>query len=327
MSAAGIDISYLTDAPAEMVPRLRALAGAGWSSFWTTESAASDAVTPLAVAATAVPGCGVGTCVVSAYTRGPALLAMTAASLAAVTSGPCYLGLGASSPNVVTRWNGITYADPLGRVRDTVRFLRRALAGEQVTEEFDTFSVVGFRLGISVPRPPRLLVAALRPRMLRLAGGEADGAVLTLARVRDIPRLAELVGPDREIAAKILLCPGASREMIDGPARRLLTNYLNVSTYRAYMRWLGRAAELEPMWSAWDAGDRSRALRLVPPLVIDDYIITGSEAECQARVEEFIAAGVTIAIIKYLPFGIDMAAATAAGPPVSPARTGSPPCA
>jgi probable F420-dependent oxidoreductase len=320
VSAVGIDISPLSDAAADMVPRLRALGQAGWPSFWTTESDASDAITPLAVAATAVPGCGIGTCVVSVFTRGPALLAMTAATLAAATTGPCYFGMGASSPNIVTRWNGLEYTDPLGRVRDTVRFLRRALAGERVAQDFGTFSVDGFRLARPVQRPPRLLVAALRPGMLRLAGREADGAVLTLTRAADLPRLVEQVGSDREIAAKILVCPGADRETFEGPARRLLTNYLNVAAYRSYMQWLGHGDQLEPMWSAWDAGDRAAAVRLLPGSVIDDYIITGTAAECWTRIDAFVAAGVTIPIIKYLPFGVDVDAEIAVGPPAAVLR-------
>ncbi|HMS60353.1 MAG TPA: LLM class flavin-dependent oxidoreductase, partial [Tepidiformaceae bacterium] len=80
------------------------------------------------------------------------------------------LGIGASSPTIVTSWNAVPFEKPYARVRDTIRFLRAALAGEKVTAEYETFSVQGFRLDVAVPEMPPILVGALRPQMLRLAG-------------------------------------------------------------------------------------------------------------------------------------------------------------
>ena len=90
--------------------------------------------------------------------------------MAAAAPGRFVLGIGTSSDVIVENWNGIAFADPYARVRDTVRFLRAALAGEKVTEEYETFSIRGFRLGVEVAEPVPIVIAALREGMLRLAG-------------------------------------------------------------------------------------------------------------------------------------------------------------
>ena len=141
-----------------------------------------------------------------AYTRGPALLAQSAASLADAAPGRFALGIGASSPAIVERWNGIPFVDPFRRTRDTVRFLRQALTGEKVTERYDTFEVQGFRLGLVPEIPPTILVAALRPGMLKLAGEEGDGAIINWLSAADVAQIKPYVG-DKEIVARIFVAP------------------------------------------------------------------------------------------------------------------------
>src|ERR671923_164086 len=91
-------------------------------------------------------------------------------------------------------FDGIPFDKPYQRVRDTIGFLRAALAGEKVTEEYETFSVRGFRLGIPVPEQPPILVAALREGMLRLAGREGDGAIINWLSAEDVATVAPIVG-------------------------------------------------------------------------------------------------------------------------------------
>src|SRR5918998_1806661 len=126
--------------------------------------------------------------------------------LAEVTGGRFVLGIGSSSPVIVQRWNSIPFEEPFKRTRDTLRFLKAALAGEKVTAEYDTFKVSGFKL----ERPPAekvpIMLAALRPNMLRLAGREADGAITNWLAATDVPQVREELGSS-ELAARIFVCP------------------------------------------------------------------------------------------------------------------------
>jgi alkanesulfonate monooxygenase SsuD/methylene tetrahydromethanopterin reductase-like flavin-dependent oxidoreductase (luciferase family) len=150
----------------------RLLADRGYTDFWSAESGGADAFTPLVLAAQWAPRARVGTAVVPVYTRGPATLASCAAGLAEAAPGRAVLGLGSSSQVIVEQWNATPFETPYARVRDTLRFLSRALAGEKISEEFETFTVKGFRLGRLPAVPPTLMVAALRKGMLGLAGRE-----------------------------------------------------------------------------------------------------------------------------------------------------------
>src|SRR3982751_5540438 len=150
-------------------PLLAELADHGYTDVWSSEVAGTDAFTPLALASTWAPRLRLGTAIAPVFTRGPGLLAMTAAALAEAAPGRFVLGIGASSPVVVRDWNAVEFTEPYQRSRDMLRFLRAALAGELIDGQFETFSVRRFRLERPPATPPHVLLAALRPGMLRLA--------------------------------------------------------------------------------------------------------------------------------------------------------------
>jgi probable F420-dependent oxidoreductase len=226
------------------------------------------------------------------FTRGPALLAQTAASLADAAPGRFALGVGASSPVIVERWNSIPFEHAFARTRDTVRFLRAAFAGEKVTQEYETFGVQGFRLGVAPDVTPPILVAALRPGMLRLAGTEGDGAIVNWLSADDVARVAPYVD-GKEIVARIFVVPSADFDEVRAVAAREITGYLTVGAYARFQEWLGRGPVLQPMWEAWAAGDRARALELVPDAVIDELVVWGNPEQLHERVERYAANGVT----------------------------------
>jgi probable F420-dependent oxidoreductase len=167
-------------------PLVSALAASGYTDVWSSEVAGTDAFTPLALASVWAPSLRLGTAIVPVFTRGPALLAMSAATLAAAAPGRFVLGLGASSPTIVSDWNGLPYGAPWHRTRDVLRAVRAALAGGRVTGDFDTVRIRRFALEQAPEIPPPIMLAALRPRMLRLAGAEADGVILNWLAPDDV---------------------------------------------------------------------------------------------------------------------------------------------
>lgn len=254
----------------------------------------------LALAAALAPELQLGTAVLPASHRTPGLLAQSAATLAGLAPGRVSIGLGASSPAVIADGGGQLPPRPLAHVRDTVRFLRRAFAGERVTEDFETFSVRGFALAEPPVRPPPLLVAGLRPAMWRLAAEEADGAVLTLVSRADIARVRSVVGPDLPLVTWLLVCPyddAAQSERVRTVGRRLLAGYLTVPAYAAAADWHGRGEALAKMRSEWAAGRRREAAAGIPDAVVEDLIIHGEPEHCRDRIAQFVAAGVTVPLI------------------------------
>jgi probable F420-dependent oxidoreductase len=292
-------------AQADVYKRLEDL---GYTDLWTGETDAEDAFTPLVLGSVWAPSMRLGTGIVPAYTRGPALLAQSAASLAACAPGRTAIGIGSSSNVIVERWNGIPFEQPYQRVRDTLRFLKAALAGEKVSEDYETFSVKGFKLLRPPEQPPELLVAALREGMLRLAGREGDGAIINWLSADDVRTVAPIVqeaggGTPKEVVARIFVCPTTDADAIHAAGKMMAAAYLNVPVYRAFHEWLGRGDVLQGMWDAWDAGDRKGALAAIPDHVVDELIVHGSPAECREHIARFVENGVTTPALMVLPVG------------------------
>jgi probable F420-dependent oxidoreductase len=274
---------------------LREVADLGYHEVWAGEANDLDAVTPLAAAAAWAPELRIGTSVVPVFTRGPGVLATTAAALSELAPGRVSFGVGSSSAMVVNDWNAGDYDRPYQRVRDTLTFLRQALAGGAVSEDYATFSVAGFRLGRPPVNPPELLVAALRPRMLELAATEADGAIATSVGPGDLAHLAvpfQRYG-GRRLVAWVPVCPSTDAEAVRDAARPLLAAYLCVPAYAELHRWLGHGPALQPVWDAWAAGERRRAITSLPDRVIDDLVVHGHPAKCRDTIKEYFAGGAT----------------------------------
>jgi len=281
---------------------LSALPEWGFSDVWSSEVAGADAFTPLALAAAWQPRLELGTAIVPVFTRGPALIAQSAATLAAAAPGRFSLGLGASSPAIVQAWNGLRFEQAFRRTRDVLRFTRAALAGEVVDGSFDTFAISRFRLENPPDEPVPILLAALRPQMLALAGREADGAILNWLAATDVARCLEAVGnPQSRIVARIFVCPTEDAGYARGMAKRMIAAYLTVQAYAEFHRWLGRADQLGELWRLWAAGDRKAALASIPDEVADALVLHGRPAECRAQVQRYVEAGVQLPVLALLP--------------------------
>ncbi len=284
----------------------RELVELGYTDVWSAESNGAEGLIPLALAAAWAPELRLGTAILPAYTRSPALMAQSAATMADAAPGRVAFGIGSSSNVIVENWNGIPFEEPYKRVRDTVRFLKDALSGEKITEDYDSFSIKGFRLGLVPEQPPKLLVAALREGMLRLAGREADGAIVNWLSPDDVTTVAGIVneqGPDREVVARIFVCPSEDREAVIAGGRYTLAAYLNVPVYKAFHQWLGRDELLGAHWERWDAGDRQGALGEIPESVVDDLIVHGSPDQCRERISQYMKNGITTPTLAVMPFG------------------------
>lgn len=284
------------------------LADLGYTDVWSSEANGADGFTPLALASVWAPSLRLGSAIVPSFTRGPATLAQCVASLADAAPGRVAFGIGTSSNVIVERWNDIPFEEPFKKTRDTVRFLRVALTGEKVKADYDTFSVDGFKLGLVPEQQPKILVAALRPGMLRLAGKEGDGAIVNWLGADDVATVAPYVhegGADKEIVARIFVAPTTDRDTVMSLGRYAIAAYLTVPVYAEFHRWLGREEMLQPMWDLWKADDRKAALAAIPDELVDTLIVHGSPEACREHIARYQANGITTPALAILPFGMD----------------------
>ena len=287
----------LPDHP-ELYRRAEAL---GYDDLWSGETPnGTDGFTTLSVAIPVTERMRLATGIVNPFTRGPAVLAQTAAAMQEASGGRFVLGLGASSNVVVERFNGLAFEKPLSRVREAVQALRPVLS-VPAEKGFG-----GLRLERPVTTPVPIVLAALRPKMLGLAGQMADGAFtnfLPLSGLRDVVdahRAGEREGgrPEgsTELVCRFFIIPGDPEEGVR-LAAAMFSAYGSVPVYAAFFRWLGWAEQLDPMVQAYEAGDRKRAIELAPEELIREIFVFGSAQEIRARVEEFVAGGITTAVL------------------------------
>lgn len=206
----GLSLGYVTTA-AELADNLalaQAAESLGYDCVWVAEAYGSDAATVLGALAERTSAIGLGSAVLQIPGRTPAMTAMTAATLDALSDGRFHLGLGVSGPQVSEGWHGVRFADPVGRTREYVQIVRTALARRRVTAGGDHFTLPlpdgpGKSLVLSlqpVRRDIPVYLAALGPKNLRLVGEIADGwlgifhdpqtAAPTLGAITDAARAA-----------------------------------------------------------------------------------------------------------------------------------------
>jgi probable F420-dependent oxidoreductase len=284
----------------------------GYTDVFSSEVGSADAFSPLAAVATRTSQVRLGTALVPIYTRPPALVAMTAASMQALSGGRFVLGIGTSTPHIVERWMGLRFTNPVGRVREYVESVRRILAGEKVTFEGEEVRIDGFRhQAESVPDVP-IHVGALGPRMCRLAGAIADGVQFAFLTPDGVRSALEEVGAGMREAGRtavdfdtVIRIPIA----VDEPdpvrelARRYVAGYAAVPTYEAALRRQGLGDAAAPSVQMWRAGDRTQAVSLLPDEVVDALFVCGTPDECWARLNEYAEAGVRTAILMHLAIG------------------------
>ncbi len=229
------------------------------------------------------------------YTRGPAVLAQTAYTLAQLARGGVLLGIGSSIPAFVKGANGVEFEEPYKRVRDTLRHVRGALRGELVEGPAPTIPFERFALPRAAPGA-KVILGALRPGMLKLAFTEGDGAITNILLAEDLaPVIDSIDAPldGRELVAKVFCCPTEDREHVDRVGREFVTYMLNMPTYRGFHQWLGRGEALAAMNDRWDAGDVAGARRALPSEVLDGLFVHGSPAAIREQVERFLHPSVT----------------------------------
>lgn len=297
----GLTIPFSGVSLVELPEPVRRAEACGYDSLWSEESVNLDGIVPLAVAAEHTGRLRLASGIVNVFTRGPALLAQSAAALAELSGDRFVLGLGSSSNVIVEQWNGISFEHPLAKVRATVEYLKAVLAGER--------GPGGFKLSRPPKRPVPIVLAALRPAMLLLAAEIADGAFTNFLPLSGAATVAKTFSaPDKELVCRFFSIPGPEDDAI-ATAKRVFVAYATVPVYAAFFRWLGWGEAIDAVIAAWTAGDRARAVELVPVELIREIFLLGPIEVQRERLSAFAAAGITTAVLALLVPPSELAAA------------------
>jgi probable F420-dependent oxidoreductase len=281
----------------------------GYTDAWTAEVNANDAFTPLAAFATWTTDTRLGCAIANIYNRTPTLLVQTASAIAELAPGRFCLGIGTSSPVIVENWNGVSLEQPVARMRQTLAFVKQALAGEKMAASIGPYNIRGFRLARPPAARPGIYVAALREKMIRLGVTEADGIITNYISPDDARRISAVAneaskGAGKEppdIACRIFVIATEDEQAAQMIGRFIVSGYLTTPYYYAFHEWLGRGEVLAPMMKAWQAGERQRAVGLVPANVVEELFVYGNPEACRAKIEAYCENGITTPIMNIIP--------------------------
>ncbi len=279
-----------------------------YQSIWTVEATGTDALTMLGAVAAAQPGLDLGTGIIPIQIRTPVLTAMSAATLQALNpDADIWLGLGVSAPGVLKPHGEKVPTRPIAMMREYVALLRECLSGEPVTFEGDFWTVKRFRLGVRLgDKRPNLVLAALNPQMLKLAGEVADGVLLNYIPASHLaPSIAQVRrGGDAKIFAYVHAAV-ADYERAARSARKDLFGYSMADGYANMFRAAGFGDEVDTLRERQSERDRDGAIAAISDRMIQAIDFIGNETEVADFVRTYVDAGVEHPILMPMPWGDD----------------------
>jgi coenzyme F420-dependent oxidoreductase len=267
----------------------------GYGRAWLPETWGRDAVTVMTSIAHGTDDIGIGTSIMPVYSRSPALIGQTAATLQEVSEGRFRLGLGPSGPVVIENWHGVDFGNPLRRTRETVDVVKQVLAGDPVEYDGEYFDLSGFRLRCEPPEPvPAVDTAGMGPKAVELAGRFADGwhaLMLTRDGLRerhgDLEHGAELGDVDEPPRTTMSLTCAALEDR--DRARRMTKQHVAFylggmgTYYRDSLARQGHEETANAVHDAWQAGDHGEAVAAIGDDLLDELAVAGTPDEARER--------------------------------------------
>ncbi len=283
----------------------------GYETLWVSEAYSWDAFTQLGWFAGATSRIKLATGVVNVFSRSPALIAQSAATIDRMSNGRFILGLGTSGPQVVSGWHGVPFEQPIQRLRETVEIVRMALARKRLVYNGRVFSLNG---GMELGHEPvrswvPIYLATLSPFALRLTGEIADGWLAAFFSPSQYAEIFErdlhmgAASRDRE-AKPLSVCVYHSVVVSDDKAagrdavRPQLAFYIGAAGsrgrnfYNDLFRRYGFIEEADRVQRLYLDKRREEAVRAVTDEMIDRVTIIGPAAECRECLEEMNRIGI-----------------------------------
>lgn len=287
----------------------------GYKSLWTVEATGTDAFSLLGGVSAVAPTMDLATGIIPVQLRTPSLTAMTAATLQMMSpQANVWLGLGVSAPGILRAHGSETTDRPIAMMREYVALLRECLGGESVTFEGDFWSVKRFRLAVRMgEKKPQIVMAALNPQMLKLAGEIADGVLLNYIPSAHVPNAVAQVrkGGDAKIFCYVHAAVGDLQER-GNSARRDLFNYSMADGYAKMFRAAGFGEEVDEIRERQAERDRDGAVAAVSERMIQAINFIGQPTEVTQFVADYVTAGVEHPVLMPMPWGEDRMGVTKA---------------
>lgn len=304
-----IGVGLSEDLPlAQQAELARAVEQAGVATLWTNEAAGRDALLVCQAWAAATRTLQVGVAVVPVWSRSPAQLAMAAATLAESSGGRFHLGIGVGHPVTARRWHGAEFRRPLDAAAEATRIVRTLLAGETCTLEGRVFHCEGLRLNITPSPPPvPVYLAAMGPRMRRLAAEHSHGVVLNWSSPAELARAVgdiRAVRPEATVAAYVRVAVAVDPEAARAALAAEFGRYAALDAYARHFDRQGLGAAVGAARAAWRRGGAAAVADAVPADVLAEVGWWGGAGDGLGELlDRYATTGLDHLILRLVPVG------------------------
>jgi len=309
----GLVLGYSGAAMSLPMDLVRHAESLGFDSVWTSEAYGSDAISPAAWVLAQTSRIKVGTAIIQMPARTPAMAAMTAMTLQALSGGRFVLGVGPSGPQVIEGWHGVPYGRPLTRTREYIEIIRKILAREAPLEHEGFHYQIPYRgegaSGLGKPLKSimhgdpglKIYTGTIAPAGIRMSAAAADGMFPFCMD----PEKFELMAPhleagfaeagggksleDFDILPFVRIRLGGDLEACRLPVKQQLALYIggmgarDKNFYNDYAKRLGYEEEAAKIQDAFLGGRRAEAVALVPDSLVDEVSLIGPKERVLER--------------------------------------------
>lgn len=244
----------------------------GFSSFWMTEELSRASPPVLALAASATSRIKIGTAIISIFARTPMNTAMTAAALQEISRNRFLLGLGVGGPDIVRKGHGLDTVNAVEKTAEYIQIVKKFLDGERVVFHGVHYHVDNIRLWLKEPRPTRIFLASLNPKMLELAGNLADGIILNMFDPKAISYVEKWIKEGLEksqnrsrLFSKYSFVLAAASKTADAVAamKRAAAFYISSPAYRKILKEAGHELDVERFVEKLEKEGREKAAEVI----------------------------------------------------------------
>ena len=276
-------------------------------SIWIPETWGIDCCSILANLSSIAKKPRLGSSIINIYSRSPALIAMSAATLDILSNGRFILGLGTSSSPIVEDWHGVEFKNPVHRMREYVNIIRLILSGEKVSYDGEIFHLKNFDLLIKPPRKEiPIYLAAINQKMVDLTWEIADGVIFYLRPLSELKNTVQKMQSKKKInvACQLITCVSEDSQKAITRAKQTIAFYVSVGKiYREFLASNGFKKETMVIFDEYKKNGLKENYNFVTDEMVNSLSICGTPEDIRRKIPQFVEAGVDLPILQFNPVG------------------------
>ncbi len=276
-------------------------------SIWIPETWGMDCCSILSHVSSIAKKPNLGSSIINIYSRSPALVAMSAATLDSMSSGRFTLGLGTSSKAIVEDWHGLEFSSPLERMREYVEIIRLVMLGHKVTYDGKFFNLKNFSLLIKPIRTRiPIYLAAINQKMVELTWEIADGVIFYL---RPLPELKSTIAKMQskkkiDVTCQLITCVSTDSQKAINRAKQTIAFYVSVGKiYREFLASSGFKKETTTIFEEYEKNGLKNNYEFVTDKMVHSLSVCGTPEDIRKKIPQFIEAGIDLPILQFNPVG------------------------